>query len=126
MKGLMILACVALSACADTRQPIPYPYVSYTPEMGHRSAVAWSDGTILLHPTHFVLTGVVNVEPNYALKLRAGPGTRFSVVAAIPADATGILAFDKDAVWNGDTWWYPVEWQGLRGYVSGNYLPHDQ
>ena len=25
---------------------------------------------ILLHPTHFVLTGVINVEPNYALKLR--------------------------------------------------------
>jgi hypothetical protein len=69
---------------------------------------------------------VVNVEPNYALKLRAGPGTRFNVVAAIPADATGILAFDKDGVWDGDTWWYPVEWQGLRGYVSGDYLPHPQ
>jgi hypothetical protein len=124
MKGIMILAFVALSACADTREPIPLPYVSYTPEMGHRSAVAWSDGTILLYPTHFVLTGVVNVEPNYALKLRAGPGARFNVLAAIPADATGILAFDKDAVWDGYTWWYPVEWQGLRGYVSGNYLPH--
>jgi hypothetical protein len=125
MRGLLILACVALLACAYTPRP-PQPYVSYTPEMGHRSAVAWSDGTILLHPTDFVLSGVVNVEPNYALKLRAGPGTRFNVVAAIPADATGILAFDKDAVWDGDTWWYPVEWQGLRGYVSGDYLPHPQ
>jgi hypothetical protein len=47
-------------------------------------------------------------------------------VAAIPADATGILAFYKDVVWDGDTWWYPVEWQDLRGYVSGNYLPHYQ
>jgi hypothetical protein len=124
MRGLLILPCVALLACAYTPRP-PQPYTTYIPEMGHRRAVAWSDGTIiLLHPTHFVLTGVVNVEPNYALKLRAGPGTRFNVVAAIPADATGILAFDKDAVWDGDTWWYPVEWQGFRGYVSGDYLPH--
>ena len=126
MRGLLILPCVALLACAYTPRP-PQPYTTYIPEMGHRRAVAWSDGTIiLLHPTHFVLTGVVNVEPNYALKLRAGPGTRFNVVAAIPADATGILAFDKDAVWDGDTWWYPVEWQGFRGYVSGDYLPHPQ
>jgi hypothetical protein len=121
MRGLLILPCVALLACAYTPRP-PQPYTSYIPEMGRRRAVAWSDGTILLHPTHFVLTGVVNVEPNYALKLRAGPGTRFNVVAAIPADATGILAFDKDAVWDGDTWWYPVEWQDFRGYVSGDYL----
>jgi len=51
---------------------------------------------------------------------------KFNVVAAIPADATGILAFYKDIVWDGDTWWYPVEWQDVRGYVSGNYLPHYQ
>ena len=126
MRGLLILPCVSLLACAYTPRP-PQPYTTYFPEMGHRKAVAWSDGTIiLLHPTHFVLTGVVNVEPNYALKLRAGPGTRFNVVAAIPADATGILAFDKDTVWDGGTLWYPVQWQGFRGYVSGDYLPHPQ
>jgi len=125
MKGKVILAWVALSGCAEY-SPIPYPYVSYIPEMGQRSAVEWSDGIILLHLRDFVLTSVVNVPPNYALKLRAGPGTRFNVVAAIPADATGILAFYKDIVWDGDTWWYPVEWQDVRGYVSGNYLPHYQ
>ena len=38
MKGLMILVCVALSACEHT-YPVPYPYVSYIPEMGNRSAV---------------------------------------------------------------------------------------
>jgi|SRR6516164_9500740 hypothetical protein len=90
MKGIVILACVGLSACAEY-PPIPYPYVSYIPEMGQRSTVEWSDGIILLHPTDFVLTSVVNVPPNYALKLRAGPGTRFNVVAVIPADATGIF-----------------------------------
>jgi hypothetical protein len=31
MKGVIILACVALLACADTRQPIPYPPTSYMP-----------------------------------------------------------------------------------------------
>jgi hypothetical protein len=71
--------------------------------MEQRSAVEWSNGIILLHPRDFVLTNVVDVLPNYALKLRAGPGTRLNVVAVIPADATGILAFYKDVVWDGDT-----------------------
>jgi hypothetical protein len=102
-------------ARTPTPAPVPTPFDS-----------KWPDGRILLHPKHFVLTGVVNVKPNDTLKLRAGVGTRFNVVAAIPSDATGISAFDKDAVWDGDTWWYPVEWHGLRGYVSGSYLPHDQ
>jgi hypothetical protein len=53
MKGVVILAWVALSACAEY-SPIPYPYVSYIPEMGRRSAVEWSDGIILLHLRDFV------------------------------------------------------------------------
>ena len=69
-----------------------------------------------------MLTIASNQPPNEPLTYC----TRFNVVAAIPADATGILAFYKDIVWDGDTWWYPVEWQDVRGYVSGNYLPHYQ
>jgi hypothetical protein len=38
MKGILILLCAALSACEHT-YPVPYPYVSYIPEMGGRSAV---------------------------------------------------------------------------------------
>jgi len=38
MKGIVILAFVALSACEHS-YPVVYPYVSYIPEMGHRSAV---------------------------------------------------------------------------------------
>jgi uncharacterized protein YraI len=69
---------------------------------------------------------VVNVARDDTLKLRSGPGTRFNAITEIPADATDIFAFDKDGVWDGDTWWYPVEWRGSRGYVGGSYLPHDQ
>jgi tetratricopeptide (TPR) repeat protein len=49
MKGIMILACVALSACEYT-QPTPYPYVSYIPEMGHRSAVYMVPTSVLAFP----------------------------------------------------------------------------
>jgi hypothetical protein len=83
----------------------------------------WPDGRSLTHPEHFVNTDVVNVQPNDTLKLRAGPGTRFNAVAEIPGDATDILAFDQDQVWDGDTWWCPVEWRGFRGYVGRSHLP---
>jgi hypothetical protein len=33
---------------------------------------------------------------------RRGPGTRFSAITQIPADAAGIFAVDKDAVCNGN------------------------
>jgi hypothetical protein len=32
--------------------------------------------------------------------------------------AAGLFAFDKDGVWDGDTWWYLIEWHGFRGYVD--------
>jgi hypothetical protein len=103
--------------------PIPQPTPIPTTDSMLKS---WPDGRILKHPQHFVPTWVVNVAPNDALKLRSGPGTRFTAITEIPADAVDIFAFDKDAVWDGDTWWYPIEWHGFRGYVGGNYLPHDQ
>jgi hypothetical protein len=73
------------------------------------------------------LQSVVKVGQNDTLLLRSGPGTRFSVIAEIPADANDISAFEKDAVKDGDTSWTPVEWHGLRGYVGSEYLlpvPH--
>jgi tetratricopeptide (TPR) repeat protein len=50
MKGIVIFACVALSACEYT-QPIPYPYVSYIPEMGRRSAVYMVPTSVLAFPS---------------------------------------------------------------------------
>ncbi len=102
--------------------PTPQPTPISTPDAKSRT---WPDGRILKHPERFIPTWVVNVAPNDTLKLRSGPGTRFGAITEIPADAVDIFAFDKDAVWDADTWWYPIEWHGFRGYVGGSYLPHD-
>jgi restriction system protein len=99
-----------------TPTPIPTP-------MLNPSGSVWPDGRIVNHLEHFVETHLINVPPNDILNLRSGPGTRFPSIAKLPADASGILVFDQDQVWDGDTWWCPVEWNGLRGYVSRRYLP---
>jgi hypothetical protein len=83
----------------------------------------WPDGRKLLHPDRSVRTRVVNVKINDTLKLRSGPGTSFRAVAEIPAGETNITAFNYDQVWDGDSWWCPVEWRGLRGYVGRSHLP---
>jgi len=83
----------------------------------------WPDGRVIAHPESAVETYVVNVAQGDTLKLRIGLGTRFNTVAEIPADAHDILAFDDDQVWDGDTYWVPVEWHGVRGYVGRSYLP---
>jgi MFS family permease len=78
----------------------------------------WPDGRMLIHPEHFVRTHVVDVAPNDTLNLRSGPGTSFDPVTNIPPNGTDIIEFDQD----GDSWWCPVEWHGLRGYVSRRFL----
>jgi hypothetical protein len=83
----------------------------------------WPDGKILNHPEHFVETHIINDAISDTLKLRSGPGTRFSILAEIPPDATNVSAFDKDQIWDGDHWWCPVLWRGFRGYISRAYLP---
>jgi hypothetical protein len=82
----------------------------------------WPDGRILTHPDHCVNAVAVKVKSNDTLKLRGRPGTRFNAVAQIPANANDISAFDQDQVWDGDTWWWPVEWRGFRGYIGRSYL----
>lgn len=64
------------------------------------------------------LQSVVKAGQNDSLLLRSGPGTRFNVIAEIPADANDISAFEKD----GGSSWTPVEWRGLRGYVGTEFL----
>jgi restriction system protein len=105
-------------ASQTTVTPTPRP----TP-MVNLNGPAWPDGRIVNHLEHFVETHLVNVPPNDTLNLRSGPGTRFPSIAKIPGDASSILVFDQDQVWDGDTWWCPVEWNGFRGYVSRRYLP---
>jgi hypothetical protein len=88
----------------------------------NRKIVVWSDGRVLIHPEHSVRVYVINVKSDDTLMLRSGPGTRFRPVKVIPRDRTDLIAFDQDRVWDGDTWWYPVEWQGFRGYVGRSHL----
>jgi restriction system protein len=102
--------------------PIVSPSSTET-QSSHSTEAIWPDGKTLNHPDHFVETHIVNVAKGESLKLRGGPGTRFRVLAQIPVNATNVLAFDEDQVWNGDSWWCPVEWNGLKGYISRAYLP---
>jgi hypothetical protein len=87
-----------------------------------RKTVVWSDGRILVHPEHSVRAYVVKVKSYDTLILRSGPGTRFAPVKVIPRDAADLTEFDQDCVWDGDTWWYPIEWRGFRGYVGRSFL----
>jgi hypothetical protein len=103
--------------------PTPTPTPSTPTPAPHYNNTKWPDGRMLIHPEHFVKAYVINVAPDDKLELRSGPGTKYAPVTEIPADGTGITAFDQDQVWDGDTWWCPVEWHGLRGYVSGRHLP---
>jgi hypothetical protein len=104
---------VGFYAQDSTRRATPAPTAS---------DATWPDGRILTHPDHCVNAVAVKVKPNDTLKLRGGPGTRFNAVAEIPANANDISAFDQDQVWDGDTWWWPVEWRGFRGYIGRSYL----
>jgi hypothetical protein len=112
------------SVSATTPAPSVVPVSTATPHAtGTISEANWPDGRKLLHPDRFVKTRVVNVAANDTLKLRSGPGTSFKILAEIPANETNITAFNYDQVWDGDTYWCPVEWRGLRGYVGRSHLP---
>jgi hypothetical protein len=63
-----------------------------------------------------------NVDSGDVLKIRSGPGTRFSAVAGIPAGASDISTFEAEQVWDSDTWWVPVQWHGFRGYIGKSHL----
>jgi hypothetical protein len=107
----------------QTHPTDPGPTVDPSPT---HTIVVWSDGRTLIHPEHFVRAYVVKVKSNDTLTLRSGPGTRFSLVKVIPRDGTGLIVFDQDPVWDGDTWWYPIQWRGFRGYVGRSYLSTQQ
>ena len=86
------------------------------------SIVKWSDGRTLIHPEHSVRAYVIKVKSNDTLILRNGPGTQSDLVTAIPRNGTDLIVFNQDPVWDGDTWWYPVQWEGFRGYVGRSHL----
>lgn len=63
---------------------------------------------------------VVNVAPWDALNLRAGPGTRYRIVGAIPHDGRAVESLFSRA---GD--WLQVRFGGQIGWVNGRYLAAD-
>jgi hypothetical protein len=81
---------------------------------------------MLIHPEHFVWAYVIHVAPDDKLELRSATREASSAVAEIPFDGTDITAFDWDPTVDGDTWWFPVEWHGHRGYVAGKYISISQ
>jgi hypothetical protein len=102
--------------------PAPAPSVPTAGPSPTRKNVVWSDGRPLIHPEYSVRAYVTNITIHDTLTLRSGPGTRFESVKEIPRNGTDLIAFDQDRVWDGDTWWYPTEWQGFRGYVGRSHL----
>jgi Bacterial SH3 domain len=117
----------SVSAFTPTQTPIlpttPAPSATASTQGPTAIGATWPDGKKLLHPDQSVRTHVVNVAANDTLKLRSGPGTSFRIIAEIPSDEVNIIAFNQDQIWDGDSWWCPVEWNGFRGYISRSYLP---
>jgi S1-C subfamily serine protease len=111
------------SDSAKKPAPTATPTITAAP---HRTAMVikgkWPDGRKLLHPDRFVRTRVVDVLWNNTLKLRSGPGASFAIIAELPGTEGSITAFGYDEIQAGNTWWCPVEWKGLRGYVEERYL----
>jgi Bacterial SH3 domain len=126
-RSPIIMPNLPLSTPTPAQPPVvaatPSPSASASTQPPTAIGAKWPDGRKLLHPDQFIRTRVVNVAANDTLKLRSGPGTSFSIIAEIPANETNITAFSQDQIWDGDTWWCPVEWNGLLGYVSRHYLP---
>jgi hypothetical protein len=108
----------------DPNAPSQTPFTDpgLTPNPSPNYNLKWPDARILVHPEHFVRTYVIKVKSGDTLILRSGPGTRFEPIKEIPRDGTNLIAFDQDRVWDGDTWWYPVEWHGFRGYAGRSFL----
>jgi S1-C subfamily serine protease len=107
-----------------TPAPTPTPKLAPAPTPTTRDFgnVKWPDDRMLIHPEHFVKAYVINVAPDDNLELRSGPGTMYRPVKEIPCDGTNIIVFDQDGNFDGDTWWYPVEWNGFLGYVGRKYI----
>ena len=79
-----------------------------------------ANGSLREVQAHYAATK--GVDSGDVLKIRSGPGTRFDALAGIPAGADDIATFEAEQVWDGDTWWVPVQWHGFRGYVGKSHL----
>jgi hypothetical protein len=91
------------------------------PAAGRSNDLTWPDGKKIVHPEVCLQTRVINAFDG-SLNMHRAPGMKSPIVTKIPVTASGISAYIDDQARIGDTWWCPVEWQGLRGYVGAGYL----
>ncbi len=78
--------------------------------------------TVIPTPTpNKTLYRVRGVASNDVLYIRPSPGNTKVVVGKIPPNGTGIIVTGggKKA---GKSVWYPVNYNGIKGWVSGNYI----
>jgi len=65
---------------------------------------------------------VVDHPMNQKLNVRAGPGTKYDVVAELPPQATGVNVSDCQVKEGFSMRWCSVQWQGISGWAYGRYL----
>jgi hypothetical protein len=90
---------------------------------------SWSDGRRLQHPDRSALYRVVNVADDDTLTLRSGPGASTQEVRSgsgdivtLPATAHDLTVYTEDGKRNDQDLWYPVSWNGYKGYLREKYL----
>jgi hypothetical protein len=69
----------------STAAPTPTPKLTPAPTPSRDySGVKWPDGSMLIHPEHFVKAPVIHVAPDDKLELRSAPRETSPAVAEIP------------------------------------------
>ena len=64
---------------------------------------------------------VVDVAGDDVLNVRARPGVAHPIVGTIPSSGMDVEVYAGGQE-VGDSWWVPVQYQGLSGWVNSNYL----
>nr|WP_290668505.1 SH3 domain-containing protein [Ardenticatena sp.] len=64
---------------------------------------------------------VVRVAEDDVLNVRSGPGVAYEIVGALPPNAEGVRITGEPVQVN-DSFWVPIEWNGVSGWVNGFYL----
>lgn len=92
----------------------PAGLVSYNVQTGEKTLLQAA-------PAPAGLYRVVNVASNDVLNVRAGPGADNPIVGIIPPDGTGIQITGPGTA-NGTTFWVPIRYMAVEGWVNQSYL----
>lgn len=68
---------------------------------------------------------VTSVQRHDTLSLRSGPSAKSRKLADIPFDAKGIKLISRSFEQTGSDLWYPIMWNGIRGWANGCYLDYE-